>query len=108
MVQKFSLILSLLLFAFVIVNGQDSTATKKKEKSIAAIPLINYNRTQGFVVGAIVSKYYKLNKKDTVSPSSNTGITGIYTQEKSYAIIAYSRFYFAEDRWRITAAAGTM
>ena len=49
-----------------------------------------------------------MNKKDTISPSSNTGITGIYTQQKSYVFIAYSKLYFAEDRWRITAAAGTM
>jgi hypothetical protein len=108
MFQKFSLILPLLFFTFVVVNGQDSASTKKKEKNIAAIPLINYNRTQGFVVGAMVSKYYKMNKKDTISPSSNIGIFGMYTQEKSYAIMGYSRFYFAEDRWRITAAAGSM
>jgi len=33
----------------------------------------------------LISKYYKMNKKDTISPSSNTGIFGIYTQE-NYAI----------------------
>jgi outer membrane protein assembly factor BamA len=115
MLQKFIKLLSLLLFAFVFVNGQDSTATNKqdstptkKRRSIAAIPMINYNRTQGFVVGALVSKYYKMSKKDTISPSSNTGITGIYTQQHSYAFMAYSKLYFAEDRWRITAAAGTL
>ena len=106
MIQKFTNILFFLLFAFVFVNGQDSTATPKKVRSIAAIPIINYNRTQGIIAGALISKYYKINKKDTISPSSNTGIFGIYTQEKSYAFMAYSRFYFAEDRWRISAAAG--
>ena len=116
MTQKFTTLLFFLLFAFVFVDGQDSTvtnkqdstATPKKRSSIAAIPMFNYNRTQGVMLGAMVSKYYKMNKKDTISPSSNTGITGIYTQQKSYVFIAYSKLYFAEDRWRITAAAGTM
>lgn len=70
--------------------------------------MLNYNRTQGVIVGALVSRYYKLNKKDTISPSSNTGVFGMYTAQKSYAAMGFSRFYFARDRWRVTAALGTM
>ncbi len=106
--QKFTKLFFLLLFAFAFVHGQDSTASKKKINGIAAIPLINYNRTQGIILGAVVSKYYKMNKKDTISPSSNTGIAGIYTEQKSYALFLYSQFFLAEDRWRIRAAAGSM
>ena len=77
MMQKsITLFIFLFLFAIEFVNGQDSTATKK-ERSIAAIPMINYNRTQGIVVGAMVSSFYKINKKDTISPSSNTGLFGM-------------------------------
>lgn len=99
-----------MLFAFVFVDGQssDTAVKKKKERSIAAIPMINYNRTQGIIVGALVSKYYKLNNKDTISPSSNTGIFGMYTGQKSYIVLGFSKLYFAKDRWRVTAAAGTM
>lgn len=105
-----AMVLFLGLFPCVFVHAQLSSAvkSKKKESSIAAIPLINYNRTQGIIVGAIVSKYYKINKKDTISPASNSGITGIYTAQKSYALFAYSRLYFDKDRWRVTVAAGTM
>jgi len=108
--QKSSLLLFLLLLTVVIVHGQRTSAVKpKREKSgFAAIPMINYNRTQGVIVGALVSNYYKLNKKDTISPSSNTGLFGMYTQQKSYAAFAFSRFYIAQDRWRVSAAAGTM
>ena len=71
--------------------------------------MINYNRTQGVIVGALVSKYYKLNKKDTISPSSNTGIFGMYTGQKSYAVIWLSRgSILQKDRWRVTAAVGAM
>jgi outer membrane protein assembly factor BamA len=110
MVQKFTTLLFLLLFAFVFVNGQQSSTAKsqKQKSSIAAIPMINYNRTQGVILGALVSKYYKLNKKDTISPSSNTGVFGMYTGQKSYMVFGFSRFYFARDRWRVTAAVGTM
>ena len=96
------------LFAFALAHSQDSTVTRKQKVGIAAIPMINYNRTQGIVVGALVSYFYKINKQDTISPSSSTGLTGIYTEQKSYALFGYSQLFFAEDRWRILAAAGTM
>ncbi|HEY5825601.1 MAG TPA: BamA/TamA family outer membrane protein [Cyclobacteriaceae bacterium] len=104
----------LLLFPLAGVNGQQGQGQKlpqveKKQKPrVAAIPMINYNRTQGIVVGALASGFYKINKKDTISPSSNTGVMGMYTQQKSYMLIGFSRFYFAQDRWRVTAAIGTM
>src|SRR6185295_4063172 len=110
MLKKFTSVLFLLFCVVGFVNGQRSSAVTKKKKnnSIAAIPLINYNRTQGIVLGALVSKYYKLSKKDTISPSSNTGIFGVYTAQKSYVVFGFSRWYFARDRWRVSAAVGTM
>jgi outer membrane protein assembly factor BamA len=107
-VQKFPKLLFLLLFSFVIVHGQDSTGSRKKRSSIAAMPMLNYNRTQGVVVGALVSKYFKISKKDTISPSSNIGVFGMYTAQKSYVAFGFSRFYFDKDLWRVTAAAGIM
>ena len=108
MMQKFIPFLFLLLFTFSFVNGQDSTANRKQRTGIAAIPMINYNRTQGIVVGAMASGFYKINKNDTISPSSSTGVIGIYTEQKSYVVLGYSQLYFAEDRWRVLAAAGIM
>src|SRR5436190_5550832 len=106
--QKFTKLFFLLLFAFGVVNGQDSTVRKKQKSSIAVMPMINYNRTQDVIVGALVYKYYKINKKDTISPSSYTGFFGMYTGKKSYVAMGFSRFYFNRDLWRVTAAAGTM
>ncbi|HSZ33362.1 MAG TPA: BamA/TamA family outer membrane protein [Puia sp.] len=106
--QKFPKILFVLLFAFSFANGQDSAASKKAKSGFAAIPMINYNRTQGVVLGAIVSNYFKINKKDSISPSSNVGVAGIYTEQKSYALFLYSQLFFDEDRWRVKLAAGTL
>jgi outer membrane protein assembly factor BamA len=108
MVQKCATVIFFLLFASAWVHGQDSAVSKKQKSGIAAIPMINYNRTQGIVVGAIVSNYFKINKKDTLSPSSNIGIAGIYTEQKSYMVFAYSALYFDQDRWRLRMAAGSM
>jgi outer membrane protein assembly factor BamA len=105
---KFIFIFFIFLIGFLDVSAQDSTANKKQRTGIAAIPMINYNRTQGIVVGALASGFYKINKNDTISPSSSTGIIGIYTEQKSYAFLAYSQLFFKEDRWRILAAAGTL
>ena len=95
MIKKFAAILFLSISTFAFVYAQDSTESRKKTNGIAAIPMINYNRTQGIVVGAIVSNYFKINKKDTISPSSNIGIAGIYTEQKSYMLFAYSALILA-------------
>jgi outer membrane protein assembly factor BamA len=111
MLQKLNALLFCLLVSGSVVWGQDSTATqtpRKQKTGIAAIPMLNYNRTQGFVAGALLSYYYKINKKDTISPSSSTGMIGMYTQEKSYALMTFSQLYFAEDRWRVQGALGVM
>ena len=98
-----------MLFTFAFVYGQKPPAIKKRQKTgIAAIPMINYNRTQGIVAGALVTGFYKIDKKDTISPSSSTGFIGIYTEQKSYAFLTYSQLFFAQDRWRVLAAAGTV
>jgi len=110
MIKSFFKILFISIFVSRSVNAQRSSAVQEKKKitNIAAIPLINYNRTQGMIVGALVSYYYKVNKNDTISPSSNTGIFGMYTAKNSYMVLGFTKLYFTRDRWRVTAAAGTM
>jgi outer membrane protein assembly factor BamA len=50
--------------------------------------------------------FYKLNAKDTISPSSSTMLVGIYTTSKSYFTAAVQTFYFNEDKWRSNVIAG--
>lgn len=104
--MNFRLLQLFLLFESVstFIHAQDSA---KNNMKLAAIPIINYNRTQGFIAGAMVSGYYKVNRNDTVSPSSNTGIVALYTAQQSYILIGFQRFYLAHDRWRIVAGVGT-
>jgi outer membrane protein assembly factor BamA len=49
----------------------------------------------------MTSAFYHVNKKDTLSPASSTGLFGIYTQEGSWMFGASQQFYLKEDKWRI-------
>jgi len=44
---------------------------------------------------------YKLNKKDTISPKSLSGMSAIYTTNKSYFVAFFNKWYLAEDTWRV-------
>lgn len=73
--------------------------------NFAAIPIVNYNQIFGFSTGVLGQMYYKLDKKDTISPSSSTGVFGMNTTNKSY-FAAFQKLYINEDKWRITMATG--
>ncbi len=100
-------LLSIIFFFLISASSfaQLKTDTSKRV-NFAAIPMINYNQTFGFSAGAMGQMYYKLNKKDTISPSSSTGVFGIYTTNKTYFAAAFQKLYINEDKWRLTMAAG--
>lgn len=85
--------------------GQTKNDTVKKV-NFAAIPVINYDQTFGLTVGAMGQMYYKVNQNDTISPSSSTGVFGMYTTNNTYFAAAFQQFYLKEDTWRIMAAIG--
>jgi outer membrane protein assembly factor BamA len=60
----------------------------------------------GFSFGAVPMIIYKLNKIDTISPPSLSGIIGIYSTEKTWFAMAFNKFYFNEDKWRATLFGG--
>ena len=71
------------------------------------IPYINYNRSIGFQIGAIPMAQFNLTQKDTLSPSSMAGLFGMYSENKTYFLMGFSKFYLDEDNWRFTLAGGT-
>ncbi|WP_321372872.1 BamA/TamA family outer membrane protein [uncultured Draconibacterium sp.] len=95
------LLLQLCNFTFAI-EKQDSL----KKVSYAAIPIIDYDKTFGLSGGALVQAFYKLNQNDTISPSSSTGIFGIYSTNNTFFTAAFQQMYFNEDRWRVMMAGG--
>lgn len=53
------------------------------------------------MLGVIPMAMYKLDKNDTISPRSLSGISAVYTSNKSYFAAAFNRFYLKEDKWRV-------
>lgn len=70
------------------------------------IPYLSYDRSIGFQLGLLPMAMYTLNKKDTVSPQSVSGLMGIYTTNKSWFVLAFSKFFLKEDKWRLGIGAG--
>lgn len=103
--MKLKLLHALFIFLFgILAHGQEQDSTQKV--NLAAIPFVNYNKTLGTTFGAMTQGFYKVNKNDTISPSSSSGLLGLYTTNNSYFFAAFQRLYLKEDRWRILAAAG--
>lgn len=50
---------------------------------------------------------YKLNKNDTISPSSLSGGFGMYTSNKSWFLMQFNKLHFNEDKYRAILVAGT-
>ena len=84
-------------------TDEDSTQRIK----LAAIPVINYSNTVGASFGVLASTFYKIRKSDLNSPSSSSGVFGIYSTNNTYFMAVFQQLYLKEDSWRITAAAGT-
>ena len=103
MLKHFKIILlTIAISASQIAFAQFKTDSTKKV-NFAAIPIINYNRTQGVIVGAMTSAFYKVNANDTISPASSTALFGIYTAEKSWIAGAGQELFLKQDTWRIRA-----
>lgn len=103
------LVLLLILIEIPISNAQaDIAVADSSEKNISFVPIpyLNYNRSMGFSFGAVPMMMYKLNKQDTISPSSISGAIGIYTTEKTWFAMVFNKFYFNEDKWRATLFGG--
>ncbi|WP_075603764.1 BamA/TamA family outer membrane protein [Saccharicrinis aurantiacus] len=102
---KYVLIILLLLFSVPETYAKTENDSTKKVK-IAAIPIINYNASQGALIGALGQAFYKLNAQDTISPSSSTGLFGIYTTNSTFFTALFQNLYWNEDKWRAKVAAG--
>lgn len=106
MTKKLLIVFFLILYSTTLSVAQLKKTDSSKAVSFAAIPLINYNRTTGFGGGLMLSAFYHMNKKDTVSPVSSSGFIGVYTSNKTYLAILYQQMYLKQDKWRVKAGVG--
>jgi len=103
--MKWSLAFFILFFTTSVSDAQVEHDTLKKV-SFAAIPIVDYDKTFGLSGGAMVQAFYKFNPNDTISPSSSTGIFGIYSTNNTFFTAVFQRMYLNEDKWRVMIASG--
>jgi hypothetical protein len=97
----------LLLYLSIPVHGQGGNKKRIEEKAkFLPIPYLNYDRSMGFMVGAVPLVMFNPSEKDTLSPSSLVGGLGMYSTNKTWFGMGFGMFYLNEDRWRITTAGG--
>ncbi|CDF80123.1 outer membrane protein/protective antigen OMA87 [Formosa agariphila KMM 3901] len=80
------------------LKSVDTLNHKKYEFSV--MPYISYNRNLEFMFGAIPMFMYKLDKDDTVSNKSISGMSAVYTTNGSYFIALFNKWFYKEDTWR--------
>ena len=71
------------------------------------LPYLDYSRSLGGAIGAIPMLMFNPVDKDKVSPSSIVGAFGMYTENDTWLGLGFTKLFFKEDTWRITAAGGT-
>ena len=105
----------LVLLWSVPVFSRDSTVSSSKTDvdrikgniKFLPIPYVNYNRSFGYQIGAAPMILFNPVSKDTLSPSSLAGVIGIYSENKTWFIMGYSKLYLDEDNWRIIVVGGS-
>jgi len=104
--SKVSFTILVFLFAKDSWTQSDTSASRHKRAAFTGIPILNYNGSYGFILGANAMAFFHVNRRDTISPASQAGIGGGYTENRSWFTSLFTQLYFNEDRWRVTAAAG--
>jgi outer membrane protein assembly factor BamA len=97
-------VLSMIILTWPLV-AQDSDATlDKTSNTLVAMPLINNNPTMKTGFGGIGMYLFPVSRADTISPPSTLMLVGLYSTNKSYVFGLPAALFFAEDKYRITAA----
>ncbi len=97
-------ILAFLSLFPVSIWAQEEESEKKFK--VTGLPMIDYSRSQGVKVGGIVMGFFSMSQRDTVSPSSQVGLIGLYTGKKSWGGAAFARLFWGEDKYRFLGGIG--
>ena len=103
--RKILLLIVLILLPLVTIGGQDGSDSTKRI-GVAVVPIIDYDPTFSVKLGLVAQAFYKLSPNDSISPSSSTGVFGMYAFNGTYFLGAFQKFHIAEDRWRVLLAGG--
>jgi len=97
-------ILSIILLTWPLLAQDADSTLDKSSKTLVAMPLINNNPTMKTGFGGIGMYLFPMSRSDTISPPSTLMLVGLYSTNKSYVFGLPAALFFAEDKYRITAA----
>ena len=90
-----------------LIDGHAQESEKQKNFEFVPAPYLDYSRSLGFGYGLIPLGMYRISPTDTISPKSISGLVAGATTNDSRFFMGFTRLFLSEDKWRITAAAGT-
>jgi hypothetical protein len=90
----------------VVVFAQEEEQQEKRGFSLTGVPLVDYNRSVGVKLGGIGMGFFPMSAADSVSPSSQVGLMGMYTGNKSWGGAAFARLFWSEDTYRVLGGFG--
>jgi len=99
------------LIVLIVLNccafGYSQTKNDSIKKiNFAGIPVVNYSNAIGLSVGAMGQIFYKVSARDTISPTSSTGVFAMYSTNDTFFAAVFQKLYLNEDRWRLMFGAG--
>jgi hypothetical protein len=85
-------------------SASSGTSTRRGEFVIAPIPFSNEAFSFGLV--PVVAYVFRINQNDKSSPPSTVLVTGLVATGDSWAVGGGGKFYFKDDRFRLTGFGG--
>ena len=102
------IILNISLFSVCAQEQKKDSLFDKESKTFMVLPLITSNPAMKTGFGAMPMYFFKLKKKDTISPPSMVVLYGVYTTNKSHILVPAARLFWNEDKNRLNLAAGNV
>ncbi|GLB49983.1 BamA/TamA family outer membrane protein [Neptunitalea lumnitzerae] len=107
--KKIILISILSMLSGMLYSQEEGKVKETQDKKVefTFMPYVSYNRNLEFMFGLVPMVMYKVNQEDKLSPKSLSGAAAVYTTNGSFFVVAFSRWYFKEDQWRLQSYFGT-
>lgn len=87
-------------------DSQESINAVKKEKRFVAVPIPISDPTVGTGLAVAGLYLHPQKEKDTISPTSISGVFGMYTETDSWMAGIFHNGFYMEDRYRIGGTLG--
>ena len=107
-ISVFMLFIFFLNQSFGQQQQEKDTTFNKESNTFLVVPLITNSPVMDTGFGGLGMYFFKVNKKDTISPPSLLSVYGIYTTNKSHIMAPFGRFFWNEDKNRASFGMGNL